>query len=45
MDKDVFRATMRDKGKRSKVAAALRDYAERVDQAVILLENELRQDE
>ncbi|MCL2773556.1 MAG: helix-turn-helix domain-containing protein [Oscillospiraceae bacterium] len=45
MDKDLFRTTMRDKEKRSKVAAALRDYAERVDQAVMLLENELRQGE
>jgi hypothetical protein len=37
MDKNVFRATMRDKEKRSKVAAALRDYAKRLDQAVELL--------
>ena len=39
MDKNVFRETMRDKAKRSKVAAALRDYAGRLDYVVELLEN------
>ena len=42
MDKDVFKATMRDKEKRSKVAAALRDYAKRLDQAVWILKENLR---
>lgn len=37
MDMDAVRETMRDKEKRSKVAAALRDYAKRLDQAVGLL--------
>ena len=37
MDKDIFRATMRDKEKRSKVAAVLRDYSERLDQVIELL--------
>jgi len=37
MDHGIFMATMRDKEKRSKVAAALRDYAGRLDQAVELL--------
>jgi hypothetical protein len=34
MDKEIFRATMCDKEKRAKVAAALRDYAGRLDQAI-----------
>ena len=42
MDKDMFRATMRDRGKRSKVAAALRDYASRLDRAVELLKDAVR---
>ena len=42
MDMGKVRATMRDKEKRSKVAAALRDYAERLDQAVDLLKDALR---
>ena len=37
MDHGSFIATMRNKEKRSKVAAALRDYAGRLDQAVELL--------
>jgi len=37
MDFGAFKTTMRDKEKRSKVAAALRDYAKRVDQAVEIL--------
>jgi hypothetical protein len=37
MDHGIFITTMRDKEKRSKVAAALRDYAGRLDQAVELL--------
>jgi AraC-like DNA-binding protein len=42
MDMNKVKATMRDKEKRSKVAAALRDYAERIDQAVELLKDGLR---
>jgi len=42
MDKNVFRATMRNKVKRSKVADALRDYAGRLDQAVEILKTGLR---
>ena len=41
MDREVFRTTMRDKEKRSKVAAALRDYAGRIDQAVEVLNKDL----
>jgi len=36
------RATMRDKEKRSKVAAVLRDYAERIDQVVEIIKTDLR---
>jgi len=42
MDQNVFRATMRDSEKRSKVAGALRDYAGRLDQAVEILKTGLR---
>ena len=37
MDMKAVRLTMRDKQKRAKVAAALRNYADRLDQAVELL--------
>ena len=37
MDLDKVRITMRDKEKRAKVAAALRDYAGRLDQALALI--------
>ncbi|SFJ79395.1 hypothetical protein SAMN02799624_05982 [Paenibacillus sp. UNC496MF] len=42
MNMNDVKATMRDKEKRSKVAAALRDYAKRLDQALELLEEALR---
>ena len=42
MDKNIFRTTMRDKEKRSKVADALRDYAGRLDQVVEILKTGLR---
>ena len=41
MDMKEVAKTMRDREKRSKVAAALRDYAERLDQAVDLLDKGL----
>ena len=41
MDKKTFTVTMQDKEKRSKVAAALRDYARRLDQALALLKDGL----
>ena len=42
VDMDRVKTTMHDKEKRSKVADALRDYAERLDQAVELLKTGLR---
>ncbi|UVI27346.1 hypothetical protein [Paenibacillus spongiae] len=42
MNMGDVKTTMRDKEKRSKVAAALRDYAERLDQALELLKEGLR---
>jgi len=39
---EVKRATLRDKEKRSIIADALRDYAERLDQAVAILKTGLR---
>lgn len=42
MNMDVVRITMHDKEKRSKVAAVFRDYAERLDQTVELLNANLR---
>jgi len=42
MDHGIFMATMRDKKKRSKVTAALRDYAGRINQAVELLKENMR---
>jgi hypothetical protein len=41
MDMGRVRETMRDKAKRAEVAAVLRDYAERLDQAAALLEKEV----
>ena len=40
MDMNKVKATMRDKEKRAKVAAVLRDYAERIDRAVLILDKE-----
>lgn len=42
MDMDKVKATTRDKEKRSKVAAVLRDYADRLDQALALIKEGLR---
>ena len=39
MDEGKFKATMRDIGKRAKIAGALRDYAGRLDQVTRLLED------
>ncbi len=38
MDMSVVKATMRDKEKRTKVADALRDYAKRLDEALVLIQ-------
>jgi len=43
MDMGQVKKTMRDKEKRSKVAALLRDYADRLDKAVELMEGGVRQ--
>jgi hypothetical protein len=42
MDEGVVKNTMRNIEERAKVAAALRDYAERLDQALELLKEGLQ---
>ena len=44
MNLDEVKNTMRDKEKRARVAAALRDYAGRLDQALVLLEEGLAEE-